>query len=378
MPRRGENIYKRADGRWEARYIHHYESGRAVYRSLYAPTYREAKAKKTKALASLLSTPRVKTTASVTFGELAGQWLSDVRITVKESTFTRYHRVVTKYLIPQFQDQSLKNIDPAYLAGITERLMCSGGASGRALSAKTVTDILSVLKSILKYAEENDYPTPNWHRLKYPPRERGKAKSFSPESRQAIAYAISRSEDPTCLGVCFAYYTGVRIGELCGLQWGDIDFGQHTVTIQRTVERIANLDPAAAAKTKIVITKPKTNASIRTIPLPDHLLHFIQRFRKPAEVYLLTGTKKYTEPSQFYLRYQKFLKENHIPPHSFHTLRHTFATRCVENGFDVKTLSEILGHNSVTTTLSAYVHPSMEQKRRMLESLAPVMESLVP
>lgn len=378
MPRRGENIYKRADGRWEARYIHHYESGRAVYRSLYAPTYREAKAKKAKALASLLSAPKAKNTESVTFEKLAGQWLSDVQITVKESTFTRYHRTVTKYLIPQFQGQLLEKIDPAYLAGITERLLCSGGISGRSLSAKTVTDILSVLKSILKYAEENDYPTPNWHRLKYPPKARGEAKSLSAESRQAIACAISHSEDSICLGVCFAYYTGVRIGELCGLQWGDIDFGQHTVTIQRTVERIANLDPAATTKTKIVITKPKTNASIRTIPLPDHLLRYILRFRKSEEVYLLTGTKKCTEPCQFYLRYQRFLKENHIPPHSFHTLRHTFATRCVENGFDVKTLSEILGHNSITTTLSAYVHPSMEQKRKMMESLAPEMESLVP
>lgn len=375
MPRRGENIYKRADGRWEARYIHHYADGRAVYRSVYAQTYSEVKAKKTKAEANQLIEKKRRGTESLFFEDVAAQWLSDLRISIKESTYTRYHRIVTKYLMPQFQKQVFAKIDSTYLAGLTERLLTSGGASGGPLSAKTVTDIISVMKSILKYADANDIAAPNWKRLKYPPKGKHESKALRPDYRETMELALSRSDDPTCLGVCFAYFTGVRIGELCGLRWGDIDFQQHTASIQRTVERIADLDPASSAKTKVIVSTPKTNTSVRLIPIPDFLFGYLEQNRRDDDIYLVTGTKKITEPCRFYLRYQKFLEDNNISHQSFHVLRHTFATRCVENGFDAKTLAEILGHSSITTTLSAYVHPSMEQKRRMMESLAPQVHS---
>lgn len=373
MPRRGENIYKRSDGRWEAKYIHHYVNGRAVYHSVYAPTYAEVKAKRAKVKINPHQSSQA--TESAVFEDIAMQWLSDIRITVKESTFTRYHRIVTKYLMPQFQNQEIGKMDASYFVGLTERLLTGGGVSGTALSAKTVTDIVSVLKSILKYAGDNGYELPNSCRLKYPPKDKKEVNALQIDARQSLEAVIAHSDDPTCLGICFAYYTGIRIGELCGLQWGDIDFQQHSVTIQRTIERISNLDPSADTKTKLVISKPKTSASFRTIPIPDYLMSYLEKYRKPEDVYLITGTRKHTEPSQFYLHYQKFLEINHIPKHSFHTLRHTFATRCVENGFDAKTLSEILGHSSITTTLSTYVHPSMEQKRRMMESLTPQVYS---
>ena len=180
-----------------------------------------------------------------------------------------------------------------------------------------------------------------------------------------------RFEDPLCLGILFALFSGVRIGELCGIRWEDINFQLQTVTIKRTIERIANTDKAAQAKTKVIINTPKTESSYRVIPLQKFLVDVLQKNEKPGNCYLLTGTPKYTEPHQYYVRYKRFLKRNNLGEYTFHCLIHTFATRCVEAGFDIKSLSEILGHSSVTTTMAIYIHPTLEQKRVQMEKIIP-------
>ena len=141
----------------------------------------------------------------------------------------------------------------------------------------------------------------------------------------------------------------------------------------RTVERIADLNPNSSKKTKVVITEPKTQSSIRIIPLPKFMMDYLKQRRCDNDCYLLTGRRKFTEPHQYYMRYKRFLKRNSIDHHTFHTLRHTFSTRCVEMGFDTKSLSEILGHASITTTLSIYVHPSLQQKKAQMEKLTPYL-----
>lgn len=163
----------------------------------------------------------------------------------------------------------------------------------------------------------------------------------------------------------------MRIGELCGLRWEDIDFHSFTVHVCRTVERIADLNPKAEAKTKVVVSEPKTKNSFRIIPLPEFLAGYLSVRKRDPQCYLLTGNKKHTEPHQFYIRYQNYLRRHGIENHSFHALRHTFATRCVEMGFDTKSLSEILGHANINTTLSVYVHPSIQQKKTQMERLTP-------
>ena len=371
MSKTGENIFKRKDGRWEARYIHHYEAGKAKYKYLYGATYTEVKAKK---LASQMAGEKQypKEKLLVTFDDIAFLWLDDIRVTVKESTYTRYHRSVVKYLIPQFHGQCMSKIDQQYFSGTTERLLMSGGIHKKSLSSKTVSDIICILKMIMKYAAENQYPCPNPSGLKYPQKETKSIRILTEDSRKNIEQQLAYSEDTTSLGVIFALFTGIRIGELCGLKWEDFDFVQQTVTIHRTVERITDLSPDAKAKTKVVITEPKTAASYRVIPLPGFLMQYLSKYKKSPDCYLLTGSTKSTEPHQFYIRYQKYLAENGLEKYTFHTLRHTFATNCVENGFDAKTLSEILGHANVTTTLAVYVHPTLQQKKLLMERLSPV------
>ena len=374
MSRKGENIFKRKDGRWEARYIHHYEEGKAKYHSLYGATYSEAIEKKMAAVQITMGLrPHKLPEALCTFEDLAEAWLCDVKYNVKESTFTRYHRIVICYLFPNLKGKLLQRIDQKCLNNLTGTLLDSGGKSGRALSPKTVTDILCVLKSILRYGADNDFPCPGYSRLKYPAKKGRATTILTDEIRIKIEEKLLKSEDQVSLGILFTLFTGVRIGELCGLRWADIDFVNHTVHISRTVERIADLNPNSLKKTKVVITEPKTQSSIRVIPLPKFMMDYLRQRRCDNDCYLLTGKQKFTEPHQYYMCYKRFLKRNAIDHHTFHTLRHTFATRCVEIGFDTKSLSEILGHANITTTLSIYVHPSLQQKKVQMEKLTPYL-----
>jgi integrase len=160
---------------------------------------------------------------------------------------------------------------------------------------------------------------------------------------------------------------------VCGLKWSDFNFTDRLLCVERTVERIADLDAGSKSKTKLIISEPKTENSNRVIPLPDFIQKRIKHFHNMLlknnyynsvdEFFVMTGSSSVCEPHNVYCKYKKFLRDNGLQEYSFHTLRHTFATRCIEAGVDVKSLSEILGHKSVTTTLSVYVHPTMKQKR---------------
>ncbi len=367
MPRKGENIFHRKDGRWEARYIARYEGGRARYRSVYALTYAEAKQKRAQESADLHAGVR-----GPSFPALAEAYLSAIQSHVKESTYTRYRRNVDRYLIPRLGNQNPARIGAAALARLPQELLTSGGAQGGPLSPKTVTDLLCLLKAIFRFGRACGWACPPAGGLKPPPRAGKAPQILCLEDQIRLEEQLLHSEDETSLGILFTLFTGLRIGELCGLKWGDLDFDAGTVTVRRTVERIADLDPHTAAKTKVVLSAPKTASSFRVIPLPGFLLEYMAAHRRREGDYLLTGGPDYTEPHQFYIRYRKYLLRAGVGPYTFHALRHTFATACVEKGFDVKSLSEILGHASVSTTLSIYVHPSLRAKKRQMDLLSPV------
>lgn len=194
--------------------------------------------------------------------------------------------------------------------------------------------------------------------------------TLPPNSREILEKLLLRRSDTTSVGIMLSLFTGLRIGELCGLRWEDIDFGEKTLSVSRTVERIADID-AHYRRTKLIVSEPKTANSYRQIPLPDFLAEILQNMPPEEGIYLVSGRDVPIEPCTFYKQYRKFMTENGLPVYPFHTLRHTFATRCIEVGFDVKALSEIMGHASVTTTMAVYVHPPMAQKRKYMEKLTP-------
>jgi len=369
MPRRGESIYKRKDGRWEARYIHHYEDGKAKYRFLYGTSYTEVKAKRLEEQLQPQNVVVPGVRRLITFDTLADMWLCEIQHTVKESTYTRYHRIVTHYLSPRLGQARVAKLDLVALKRVARELELHGGVSGNALSAKTVSDILCVLKCILKYGSQQNYPCPNTEGLISSPHAKHTTMILSAENRRAIEEELWRAADLTSLGILFTLYTGVRIGELCGLRWGDIDLSAGIAVIRRTVERIANLDRDAKRKTKIIVSEPKTHNAVRMIPIPSRLRDHLAAMIRPDDCYLITGTPQYTEPHQYYHHYKTYMRCHGMGQYTFHALRHTFATRCVECGFDAKSLSEILGHANVTTTMAIYVHPTLEQKREQMERL---------
>lgn len=368
MPRKGENIYKRKDGRWEARYIHHYENGKAKYRSVYGSTYTEAKEKRQE----ILSSPdhmRVSAAKSLAvFDELASLWLRSRKKEVKESTYTRYARIIDKQFYPLFQSCPLKRIAASDLEKLFDGMK-------ETLSDKTVSDSVCIFKSIWRYGQENGYPCCPY---RFPKKKSSRSESVTvipPATRRKIEEALLKTNNLVSLGIVFTLFTGVRIGEMCGLQWGDIDFENGYAAINRTVERIADLDETTKRKTKVIISEPKTDKSRRIIPLPSFLLDYIEGFRSSNDRFILTGSQKHTEPHTYYTRYKTFLRRNNIGDYTYHELRHTFATDCVEKGFDIKSLSEILGHANVSTTMNLYVHPTLQMKKRQMDMLAPISYS---
>lgn len=372
MPRKGENIFKRKDGRWEARYIHHYENGVAKYRYIYGATYTQAKRKRLEDQAiPRCSQPAKRTSGQLSFAQISSEWLEHIRYTVKESTYARYHHTVQRYLLPYFSTQPACRVCAAQANVMAKALLTEGGCKGKPLAPKTVSDILCVFAMIGKYGNEKSLWNINIKAIPRPPQRKKPIETLDVATCQAIEGLLLQTHEPLYLGILFALFSGVRIGELCGIRWEDIDLSKGIVTIKRTVERIPDTSDDRQAKTKVIMNTPKTAHSYRIIPLQGFLVRILYQSMQPGDCYLLTGTPKFTEPYQYYMRDKTFLKKNHLGDFTFHPLRHTFATRCIEAGFVAKSLSEILGHSSVATTMSLYVHPSIEQKRAQMEKIIP-------
>jgi len=376
MPRRGPNIYKRKDGRWEARYISRYEDGKAKYGYLYGHTYGEAKALRDEALRRLHQPKPSGEKCLGTVGEVCGLWLDEMRFSVKASTYARYRGIVEGHILPRLGKLLCHRCDGTAVNGFARDLLEAGGRDGVGLSPKTVTDVLCVLKSVIGYGRGCGYVFGFTDNIRLPPRNAKPASVLSADNRTTLERILMDSGDLTSLGVLLCLFTGLRIGELCGLRWEDVDTTAATVRVERTVERIAETDPRAKARTKLIVDKPKTRSSVREIPLPGFLGRRIEGFERKDGCYLMTGTPEPLEPNRMYMRYKSLLKKHGLEGYSFHALRHTFATRCVEMGFDVKSLSEILGHANVSTTLGVYVHPTLEQKRSQMERLCPECEEM--
>ena len=369
MSRRGENIFKRKDDRWEARVPEFKINGEKNYRSIYGKSYTEVKLKKEEYYSSASHEKLSKPLRLITFADIANYWLTTIKGTVKESSFARYYRNVHSYLNPARGNLTLPEINSSAICRLKDELLESGGKRGNGLSEKTVSDLLSTLNMILMYAEEQGYPVMNAELIRNPKKKKREVNVIPGGVISRLEEILLSSDDLISLGILLTLHTGIRNGELCGLRWGDCDFSSGTIRICRTVERIRDLSPLAEHKTKVVITEPKTESSKREIPLPKTLCLYLRSHHGAADEYLLTGMDKPSEPHTLYVRYERFLWRNGFESYTFHAIRHTFATRGIASGFDAKSLSEILGHSDVTTTLRCYVHPSMEEKRSQMETL---------
>lgn len=366
--RKGENIFKRKDGRWEARYIKGYElSGKAKYGFCYGKSYKEAKEKVAKYKAALMSGGSVPPSGGHNrFAFYCDEWLRLRKSKVRESTYVKYVTVIEKHIKPKLGANLPAGINTDIVDRFSNELLYADG-----LAVKTVHDILVVLRAVLKYTADRFpgiFPRVD---VNYPKQDRKEMRVLSRDEQSRFAAFLLSDTDSCKFGILLMLFSGIRIGELCALKWGNIDLSERTVRISSTLQRLHDTETAVGNRTKIVISPPKSDTSVRIIPLTDYAFALCRRFEvKNAAAYVLTATESYMEPRALQYRIEKYTRMCGLDGVHAHTLRHTFATRAVEVGFEIKSLSEILGHATTTITLERYVHSSLELKRANMDKLA--------
>lgn len=371
MPRKGENIYKRKDGRWEGRYVKGRDGKKAIYGYVYSKSYSEVKKQlilKRAEYAREENKPSALNMKDAPFTELSEMWLRSMQASVKESTWIKYRNILKCSIIPRLGNTNLSEIDYSVVSALCNDLKEFGGKDQSGLAAKTVADALSLTKSVIKYASRMKYMTDRTALDVFVKVKNAPLRVLSVQEQQILISELTEELDFTGLGIYICMFTGIRVGELCALTWDDISLENNMIHIHKTMQRIQT--PDGEKKTAILITEPKSQSSIRDIPIAG-TLHEMLMQQTIKEGYVLTGTKdKYVEPRTIQNRFKAIADRCSIHDAHFHTLRHTFATRCIEVGFDVKSLSEILGHANVSITLNRYVHPSMELKQKNMEKLS--------
>lgn len=307
--------------------------------------------------------------SGATFEQVASQWIIAKKPLVKPSTYAVYSGILHNHLLPELGPLEISSASSWDLQSYFAVKLRSGRRDGRgALAPKTVADIRVVLGLILGYAQELGLCTAvGGYVIPIYPVQRTQV--LTRTDQKLLEQFLLENTGPFETGVLLALYSGVRIGELCALQWKDLSLEEGTVRVEKTLLRIRNMEPGAFTKTRILLQRPKTPCSERTIPLPEDILRCCLPQKRQPEDYILTGNNRYMEPRACLKRYKKILTSADIGDYTFHALRHTFATRCVENGFDIKSLSEIMGHASVKITMQRYVHPTMEMKRQQMNRL---------
>ncbi len=365
MGRHGENIRKRRDGRWEARYaVCDENSGKRVSRSVYGRSYEEAKAKRSAVTGrdTLLSESGVlpqigELPPDLAFETAAQEWLDSVSLTQKPSTHEKYGFIYHSYLEAAFGG--------VMLFQITEKFARERLASCEEVSESLLKSIYSVLNGILRYASGQYHAA--LPEIKKPPAagRRREVETFTRAEQTRLLSVLCTNMDCFKLGVFLCLFTGLRLGELCALKWDDIDRDGRTLFVKRTVQR--TYVERGGSKTALLETSPKSSRSKREIPLPDVIIALLMDYRNGKE-YIFGGSGP-LDPRNMQNHYKRIVREAGIPYKNFHTLRHTYATNCIEGGTDVKSLSEMLGHSNVKITLNCYVHPSMDTKRRYADDL---------
>lgn len=299
---------------------------------------------------------------NIKFKNYCKEWKEQKKKYVKESTLCAYDLIIKKHLIVEFGEMFIRDINAYLIQGMIDKKIQFG------LNQKTCRDILVVLKMIINSAVKDNYCNYFTINIIFPTKKNiNKIDVFTVSEEKKLINYLKSNFCFMNLGIIICLYSGLRIGELCALKWKDIDIESKTIRVTKTLQRIYSSDE----KSKVIIDSAKTINSNREIPLADELIKCIKPFYKilNKEFYVLTNHEKYTEPRTYRNYYIKKLEEIGIRKIKFHSLRHTFATRCIEASVDYKTLSVILGHSNISTTLNLYVHPNYEQKKKCIESM---------
>ena len=298
-----------------------------------------------------------------TISEIVSLWRQDKKQYVKKSSFSAYMLLLENHLIPAFGSKC--DVDESEVQAFVLQKIEHG------LSQKTVKDILIVLKMVIKFGAKNKWLNYQPFDIQFPTeRTRQNMEVLSRTHQKKMMQYIQEHFTFRNLGVYICLCTGMRIGEVCALNWEDVDTDNGIINIRRTIQRIYIIE-GDIRKTELILDTPKTKNSIREVPMNKDLLKMLKPIKKVVNpsFYVLTNDAKPTEPRTYRTYYKKLMKDLEMPELKFHGLRHSFATRCIESKCDYKTVSVLLGHSNISTTLNLYVHPNLQQKKKAIDQM---------
>lgn len=367
MSRRGENIYKRKDGRYEGRYvIGKTVAGKTRFGYVYARQYAEVKSLLLQKKAERLGSGSPLSSVHGTLAAWMEHWMeTELLGSVKASSWQTYQNLLTHHLLPRLGDYALEQLSPKVIRDFVENLESSG------LAESTIRGAYRLLSSAMRYAQDEGIIRKNpCRRIGIQHRECAEQRVLSRSEQEKLRHAADGSKD---LPALLSLYTGLRLGEICALKWTDIDWEKSTINVRRTVQRIVRTSTEGnEEKTALLIGTPKSKRSCRVIPVPEFILALLrERIRRCGDAEYVFGTALRTaDPRTMQRRFSRLAKKLGLSGAHFHTLRHTFATRLLELGVDVKTVSTLLGHSSARTTLDFYAHSLSEQQRAAVTLLS--------
>ena len=357
MHQKDVNIYRRKAGRLDALC-----QGRKIESRRHS-THKKGHTAARKKRAGHKSAPVIEAPGNnpILFKEAAVLWMKARTGTCKGATVMKYDNLLRRHILPSLGGHELSEINTVLLADFMHyKLNCGrlDGAGG--LSPSYVKSIMMLVMEIVDFAAEEKLCTPIRIRLRKPFVEKREPEILALSMQSRLEGYLLQTPDETNIGILLSLGTGLRISEVCALRWADIDFQGAILHVRATVTRVRN-SAAEKCATKLVIGRPKTKASLRDIPIPKRLMYaLLSLYEKRKSEYVISEKQDFVSPRTYEYRFHKVLVQCGIPSVHYHVLRHTFATRCIEFGVDVKTLSEILGHANVSITLNTYVHSSIE------------------
>lgn len=369
MARKGESIYKRKDGRWEARFMRETETGQKRLTSVYAKTYLEVKNKRIEAI-KVMGVKRVDFRSdSLVLAELLRQWLDYIGSQIKMSSYLKYESMIRNHIQPRIGYLNVSKLTKLTLRAFSNELLKNGNLKKTGgLSIKSVNSILTLIGSALRWASEwTDIPLFKIPFLREPC---FMPKILSRTEQVLLERYVDENPSPYSTGMLFSLYTGMRLGEICALQWEDVT--EDAFHVHRSMQRIKTEN----GRWEVVLSVPKTNNSCRLIPIPELLKPYLLKNRRNTGYVFEQDNGRFIEPRLMQKKISNVFEEADISARNFHVLRHTFATRLIEAGSDPKTVSELLGHSAVQITLNKYVHPSFDMKKSAIEKICCSTEDL--
>ncbi|MGG5330153.1 tyrosine-type recombinase/integrase [Enterococcus sp. AZ163] len=363
MARTGENIYKRKDGRWEGRYhIGRKSNGRLRYGYIYGKTYREVKEKLEPLKKKIALLSHYQVAGGLTYQQWINQWTVEMKATVKDSTFSSYSYKINRYLLPHLKETPLHEINGEQLKKMVQTWLDEG------LSVSSIKIIVGLLSKSLKNAEQMGKIEKNpCINVMLPKAKKKKVRALSKREQRKLEHLAERAKSSKALSVVLAMHTGMRIGEISALRWENILFDQNLIMVENTYQRLTMPD---GQKTKMSYSSVKSVSSLRVIPMSKKIREALMERKKHAtDDYVFSVNGKPCEPRLLTYHFHRLRKKANLGQIHFHQLRHTFATRCLESGADIPSVSALLGHASSQMTLDVYSDSMLTQRIVAISSM---------